>query len=149
MSMHLRRAVFVIALTGLFTLLSAWAQQRPSPAGATPQGGSTGAKGPASQKYEPCWEQAGISKSVIEQRKSIHESTRSEIQAVCSEPNLSEEQKREKIHQIRQAAQEKVNAMISPGERQQVEACQHAHHASGPKTGGHAAPSDPCAGVGR
>src|SRR5215472_6547031 len=106
--MHRRITIFVILFVGWFALISR--AQQP-------------AKGSASQKTEPCWEQAGISKSVIEQRRSIQESTRSEIQAVCSEPNLSEEQKREKIHQIRQAAREKADAMISPAERQHLEAC--------------------------
>jgi hypothetical protein len=46
---------------------------------------------------EPCWEQARISKSTIQQRRSIQESTRSQIQMVCGETNLSEQQKRVKI----------------------------------------------------
>ena len=133
--MHRRTRIYAILFVGLFALISRGAQQP--------------AKGSASQKTEPCWERAGISKSAIEQRRSIQESTRSEIQAVCSQPNLSEEQKREKIHQIRQAAREKADAMISPAERQQLEACQHAHHAGGPKMGGHPAGGDPCAGLGR
>ena len=143
-------AIRVITSVGLFALVPAGAQQRRSVPTATPQGGPTAVKGPASQKAEPCWEQAGISKSAMEQRRSIQESTRSQIQAVCSETHLSERQKREEIHQIRQAAQEKVNAMISPAERQQLEACQHARQISGPHAaGGHAASSDPCAGLGR
>jgi len=148
-SMHLRRGIFVILSVGLFALASAWAQQPPSAPTTAPHSGPTGVKGPAGQKSEPCWEQAGISKSVMEQRRSIQESTRSQIQAVCSETNLSEQQKREKIHEIRQAAQGKVNAMISPAERQQLEACQRGRHISGPLAGGHPAGSDPCAGLGR
>jgi hypothetical protein len=129
--MHLRRSIFVILSVGLFALVCAGDQQ------------------PASQKIEPCWEQAGISKSVMEQRKSIQASTRSQVQAVCSETNLTEQQKREKIRQIRRAAQEKVNAMISPAEREQLETCQRARHASSPHTGGHPAGGDPCAGLGQ
>jgi hypothetical protein len=131
----------VIAFGGLL-VVSAGAQHRPSlPTAAQ--------KGTASQKTEPCWEQAGISKSVMEQRKSILQSTRSQVEAVCSETNLSEQQKREKIHEIRQAAQEKINAMISSGERQQLEACQRAHQPTSPHPTGHPASSDPCAGLGR
>jgi len=135
--------IFVILSAILFALISGGAQQ---PA---PRSEPTAAKGPATQKTEPCWEQAGISKNVMEQRRSIQESTRSEIRAVCSEPNLSEEQKRERIRQIRQAARERADAIISPAERQQLEACQRARHASGPKAGDHPAGSDPCAGLGR
>ena len=66
------------------------------------------------------------SQRVNELRKSIQENTRSQIQALCSEPNLSQQQKHEKIREIRQAAHDKVNAMISPAERQKLEACHRA-----------------------
>jgi hypothetical protein len=145
--MHLRSAILVLSFVGLFALASA-APQHPSAQTAAPQGGLTGVKRPASQKAEPCWEQAGISKNVNEQRRSIQESTRSQIQTVCSEPNLSEQQKREEIRKIRQATQEKVNALISPAEREKLEACQRGNRTSSPHSGSHAA-SDPCAGVGR
>lgn len=144
--MHLKRAIRVIPFVGLFALASTGPQQRPSAQTAAPQSGPTG---PASQKAEPCWEQAGISNNVIEQSRSIQESTRSQIQTVCSEPNLSEQQKRQKIRQIRQAAQEKVNAMISPAERQKLEACRRGNHMGGPHAGGRAAGGNPCAGLGR
>jgi hypothetical protein len=149
MSMHLRRAIFVIAFAGLFALVFAGAQQRPSASTGTPQGTPTAAKGPAGQKAEPCWEQAGIPKSVMEQRRSIQASTRSQIQAVCSEIDLSEQQKREKIHQIRQAAQENVNALISPAQRQQLEACQRGREVNTPHAVGPHPAGDPCAGLRR
>src|SRR5271167_4456324 len=134
--MHRRRGIFVIRSVGLFGLVCAGDQQPASAPTAAPHSGPTGVKGPASQKIEPCWEQARISKSVIEQRKSIQESTRSQVQAVCNETNLTEQQEREQIRQIRRAAREKVNAMISPAEREQLEACQRARYASSPNTGG-------------
>ena len=147
--MYLRRGAFVILCAGLFAVVCAGDQQPASAPTAAPHSGTTGAKGPASQKVEPCWEQAGISKSVMEQRKSIQESTRSQVQAVCNETNLTEQQKREQIRQIRRTAQEKVNAMISPAEREQLETCQRARHANGPHTGSHPTGSDPCAGLGQ
>src|SRR5262249_29476879 len=96
-SMHHSRKIFVKLFLGLFALASVWAQQPPSVPTTAPHSGPTGIKGSAGQKSEPCWEQAGISKSVMEQRRSIQESTRSRVREVCSEPNLSEQQKREKI----------------------------------------------------
>jgi len=137
--MHVSGAIFV----GLFVVASARAQQ-PAGGAAAPSSGPMGVKGPASQKTEPCWEQAGISKSALEQSRSTRESARSQIQSVCSETNLTEQQKREKIRQIRQTAQQRVNAMISPAERQKLEACRRGNH-----TGGHPAAGDPCAGLGR
>ncbi len=149
--MHLKRAIFIIPVVSLFALALVRAQHPNVPA-AVPQGGPTQVNGrPVSQKPEPCWEEAGISKGVIEQRKSIQENTRSQIQAVCSEPNLSEQQKHEKIREIRQAAHDKVNAMISPAERQKLEACHRGrgNHTGGMQAGGRAAGSDPYTGLGR
>ena len=148
-SVNPRTTIFVFLSVSLFALVCVWAQQPPSAPTTAPHSGPTGVKGATGQKSEPCWEQAGISKSVMEQRRSIQESTRSQIQAVCRETNLSEQQKREKIHEIRQAAQAKVNAMISPAERQQLEACQRGRHVSGAHAGGHPGGGDPCAGLGR
>ena len=147
--MYLRGGAFVILCAGLFAVVCAGDQQPASAPTAAPHSGTTGAKGPASQKVEPCWEQAGISKSIMQQRRSIQESTRSRVREVCSEPSLSEQQKREKIREIHRAAQEKVNAMISPAERQQLEACQRGHHIGAPHAGGRPPGGDPCAGLGR
>jgi hypothetical protein len=142
------RSILIILHVGLFALVGAGAQQPARAPTAASHSGPNGAKGSASQT-EPCWEQAGISNSIMEQRRSIQESSRSQVQAVCSESNLTEQQKREKIDQIRQAAQEKLSAMISPAEREQLEACQRARHGNSPHVGGHFAGGDPCAELGR
>ncbi len=150
--MHLKGAIHVIPVVSLLAVASVEAQRPSTPIG-SPQSGRTGVNRSANQKAEPCWEQAGISKAAIEQRRSIQESTRPQIQAVCSEANLSPQQKRAKIREIRQAAHVKINAMISPAERQKLEACQRGrgNHVGmrGMHAGGHAAGSDPCAGLGR
>jgi hypothetical protein len=52
----------------------------------------------------PCWEEAGVPKSVIEQRRQIERNTHAEIQSVCNDSSLTPEEKREKIRQLHQQA---------------------------------------------
>ena len=65
----------------------------------------------------------GLQKRREAAQKHLTKQLLGEIQVMCSEGDLSEQYKGEKIHQIRQAAQERANAMISPAERQQLKAC--------------------------
>ena len=48
---------------------------------------------------KPCWEVAGISKSAIAERRRIEQETRSQVQSVCNDSSLNEQQKREKIRE--------------------------------------------------
>src|ERR1700747_3844372 len=52
---------------------------------------------PPNQRQEPCWQVAGISKSAMEQRRSIQQKTRSEVEAVCAESSLTPQQRQQKI----------------------------------------------------
>jgi len=139
--MRLRKLAFVVATIGLLAF-APLAAQRPSPSTSTPTG--TAGKSP---KQEPCWEQAGISKSVQEQRQTIQQGVRSQIQAVCQESNLSQQQKRQKIHEIRQEERQKIDALIPAGQRQTLEACRRSHGAQGGMHAGGQG-TDPCAGLG-
>src|ERR1700756_1987437 len=47
---------------------------------------------------EPCWQKAGISKDVIDQRQAVEQDTRSQVHAVCADSSLSDPQKKQKIH---------------------------------------------------
>src|SRR5207248_10879066 len=62
---------------------------------------------PAKPRQEPCWKQVGISQAVVNQRRSITENTRAEVQAVCADSSLSDQQKRTKIREIHQSAKER------------------------------------------
>src|SRR6266436_1339679 len=41
---------------------------------------------------KPCWEVAGISKSAIAERSRIEQETRSQVQSVCNDSSLNEQQ---------------------------------------------------------
>jgi hypothetical protein len=97
---------------------------------------------PVRPHQQPCWQQAGISQSAIQQRKQIEESTRAQIQAVCNDPSLTSQQRREKIHQIREQTRQQLEGLISPAQQQALRACQqeraatHGAHVGGAPHGG-------------
>jgi hypothetical protein len=97
---------------------------------------------PAHQK--PCWQQAGISQSAIQQRKQIEESTHSQVESVCSDSALTPQQKQQKIRQLHLEAQKQVEALIPPQQEQALKSCR-ASRGEGPHVGGmHGGGGGPC-----
>ena len=82
-------------------------------------------------KQEPCWQQVGVSKDVIDQRDAIQKDTHSQVEAVCADSSLNVQQKKQKIHEIRQEAKQKMSGLISEEQQQQLEAC-HKERAGSP-----------------
>lgn len=80
----------------------------------------------------PCWEQAGISKSAIEERTAIQREARSQVEAVCADTSLTPQQKRERIREIHQQAKERAEALISPQQQEALTACQKERAANHP-----------------
>lgn len=74
-------------------------------------------------KQEPCWQQVGISKDVIDQRDAIQQDTHSQVQSVCADTSLTPQQKNQKIREIHQEAKQKMSGLISAEQQQQLEAC--------------------------
>ena len=87
---------------------------------------------------EPCWQVAGISKSAMEQRRTIAENTRSEVQSVCADTSLTVAQKHEKIRQIREQAKGQEEALVTPEQMQALHSCQasRGHSTGGVHMGG-------------
>jgi len=88
---------------------------------------------------KPCWEVAGISKSAIAERSRIEQETRSQVQSVCNDSSLNEQQKREKIGEIRQQSHQQINALISPQQQEALKACQKERAAARGGSAGHGA----------
>jgi hypothetical protein len=78
----------------------------------------------------------GIPENVFAERKSIHESTRAQVQGVCSDTSLTEQEKREKIREIRKAAHEQLEALLTSAQREGLRECQAARHRGGGHHGG-------------
>jgi hypothetical protein len=84
-------------------------------------------------RQEPCWEEAGVSRTAMEQRRGIESSTKSQVAAVCTDSALTAQQKHEKIREIREHARQEMEALISPQQREAIRSCQESR-----STGRHA-----------
>jgi hypothetical protein len=92
---------------------------------------------PQQPHQPPCWEVAGISKSVMEQRQAIQQRTRSEVEAVCADPSLSRQQRQQRIREIHEQAKQELDALVSPQQMEALKSCQQArsHGGSHPHPG--------------
>jgi hypothetical protein len=102
-----------------------------------PSVGSKPVSRPAQQ--EPCSEVAGVSKSAIQQRRTISQQARQEVEAVCANSSLSMQQKRQQIQQIRQHERQEIEAIITPAQQEAMRSCQeqrHPVHSGGAHVGG-------------
>ena len=85
-------------------------------------------------KQEPCWQVAGISKSANEQRKSILQNERSQVQSLCANSSLTAQQRSEQIHQIHQQAKQQIDGLISSSQLQSLHSCQASRGSAHPST---------------
>ena len=90
------------------------------------------------QPHEPpCWQVAGISKSAMDERQAIQQRTHSEVEAVCADPSLTQQQRQQKIREIHEQAKQELDALVSPQQMEALKSCQQArnHGASHPAPG--------------
>jgi hypothetical protein len=92
---------------------------------------------PARTGQEPCWRQAGIGRSVMDQRHSIEMDVHSQVANVCENSSLTPQQKQQQVREIRQQAQQKMDALITPEQQSTLHACQQQRAANGSPNGGH------------
>jgi len=72
---------------------------------------------------EPCWQQVGISQSDEQQRRQIEQNTHSQVEAVCGNSSLTQQQKQEQIHQIREQARSQVDGLLNSQQQQALRSC--------------------------
>lgn len=109
------RSIHLIALAVFLLAGPLWAQAtRPTTPSSKPI--PTG-------KQEPCWKQAGISQTALQERRQIAEQTHSQVEAVCANSSLTQQQKRQKIHQIREQAHAKMDKLVSPSQMEALKSC--------------------------
>jgi hypothetical protein len=141
-------------LCGLMLSVAIGAQQtsgggssQPSQQPSQPSSPSTGsdANSPGSTtgapKQPPCWQQAGISKQVMEQRKDLEQQAKSQIATVCADTSLTAQQRREKIKAIRQQTMQQVQALITTQQQEALKSCQVARKEAQTENGGGPNPS--------
>ncbi|MFZ0770847.1 MAG: hypothetical protein WCA49_02470 [Candidatus Sulfotelmatobacter sp.] len=91
---------------------------------------------PARTGQEPCWQQAGIGQPVIKRRHTIERDTHSQIEGVCENSSLTPRQKQEQVREIRQQAQQKMDALVTPEQLSTLHSCQQQRAASRPSNEG-------------
>jgi hypothetical protein len=83
-----------------------------------------GAAPSSTTHQEPCWKQAGISQSVMEQRRGVGRDAHSQVENVCQNSSLTPQQKQEQVREIRQQAEQKLDALITSEQQSALHACQ-------------------------
>jgi len=134
--MQTSRARSVVSLLFLASSIGGFGQVKVSN-GQTPLGGQAHPGPVAHAQQEPCWKQVGISSAAMDEQRSIQKESRAQIEAVCQDSSLSEQQKKAKIQEIRQAERERLNGLISAEQREQLKQCQKARASSHPATAAH------------
>jgi hypothetical protein len=79
---------------------------------------------PVRPRLEPCWQVAGIPKSVMDQRSMITRETHQQVEAVCANTSLTPQQKQQEIKQIHQQEKQRMEGLITPEQQSAMHACQ-------------------------
>jgi Spy/CpxP family protein refolding chaperone len=105
----------VLCVTPLLAQDAPPANSSPAPMHPARRGGGT-----------PCWQQAGVERSAIENLMSIQRETHSQVENVCSNTSLTPQQKRQQVQEIRQQAHQKIEGLITPDQMKALVACRQA-----------------------
>lgn len=126
-----RTSLFLASASLLFSAFSLFAQTSPAPPANQPSQARPGRAGGT-----PCWQKAGIEKSVMEQRWAIERETHSQVSAVCSNASLTPQQKQQQAREIRQQGKQKMDALMTPEQEKTLVACQQERGMNHPGGGG-------------
>lgn len=103
------------------------AAQSPPQAGAAPaqpQPVPAGPRRASSQRQASCWRVAGIAPELVNRRWHIEDNAKGKISAVCTDPALTAEKKREKIQEINAETEQDLAKIIPAKQLEAFKACQ-------------------------
>ena len=135
--MSWNRAVLLALLAG--TVLSVALAENATAQTPTQTDPSTAPGTTKHPRGEPCWAVAGVSKSAVQQRRTIQQQARQEVAAVCSNSAFSIQQKRQEIRQIHQRERQQIDGIITPAQQESIRSCQEQRsggHGGGAHAGG-------------
>lgn len=120
-----------------------------APAASSQQPVSSAPLRPSSRRQTPCWRLAGIAPEMVNQRWHIEDKAKGKISAVCTDPTLSPEKKREKIHEINEQTEQEIAKIIPAKQLEAFKACQAERDQETAKRQGAKAQKQlgPCGGV--
>ena len=79
---------------------------------------------PRPRRQTPCWRLAGIAPALVNQRWHIEDNAKGKIGAVCTDPTLAAEKKREKIQEINEQTEQEIAKIIPAKQLEAFKACQ-------------------------
>lgn len=97
--------------------------------------------GPANgaARHEPCWQQAGVQKSLMVQLASIQREAHTQADAVCSNASLTPQQKHQQVKEIHEQAFQKMSGLVTPDQRKALLECREERAANHSNSGGRGA----------
>jgi len=84
---------------------------------------------------EPCWQQAGIEKSVMEQVWTIGRDARSQVEAICSNSSLTPQERHQQAREIGEMATQKRDGLMTADQKKTLMACQRQRSGNRPGSG--------------
>lgn len=91
-------------------------------------------------KREPCWQQAGVQKSVMRELASIQREAHAQVEGVCSNTALTPQQKHQQVREIHGQALQKMSGLVTPDQRKALLECREEERAANhPNAGGRGA----------
>lgn len=87
-------------------------------------------------RQQPCWLQAGMSKSAALQLRQIEESTHSQLESVCSDSSLNAQQRHQKIQQLHQQAKQEAEGIVNVQQLEALRSCREQRGHSEMHSGG-------------
>jgi len=113
------RSSLMVAISFLLASLPAQ-PQTPAPKPAAPP---VRTRSNSTLHQPPCWQQVGIPKGAIEQRRSIEQSAHAQVESVCADSSLTPQQRHQKIKEIRQQAHQQIDAIITAQQQEELKTC--------------------------
>lgn len=89
---------------------------------------------------EPCWQQAGIDKSIMQQVWTVGHDAHQQVESVCSNSSLTPQQRQQQAREIRDQAMQKRDGLLTADQRKALMTCQQ-------ERGGHAMGGGPHEGM--
>jgi len=101
------------------------------------------------QRQTPCWRLAGIAPELMNRRWHIEDHAKGKISAVCTDPAMTAEKRREKIQEIKAETEQELAKIIPAKQLEAFKACQAERDQENAKRPGAKGQKElgPCGGV--
>ena len=113
------------------TLMAQQGQNSPAPL--PPQAGMGRGMGRmmGRNNMQVCMQRAGMSKTVIQQHRTMMQSMRTQMRSACTDTSLTQQQRAEKIRQIRQSMRSQMMGKLTAQQQQAMQQCMRQNNRGG------------------